>query len=732
MKYIEHYTEPGDIVFDGFCGSGMTGVAAQLLDRRAILGDLSPAATFIAYNYNTPVDVAKFEREAKRILREVERECGWMYETVHTDGKTRGRINYTVWSDVFICPYCGGEYVFWEAAVDIVNGKVEDEYLCPYCSASISKRDSQRATITFYDLAIGQNVTRVKRIPVIINYTVGKKRFQKKPDQSDLDLIQKIEESTIPYWYPTNPMLNKGEKWGDTWRAGCHLGITHVHHFFTKRNLWVLAAFNSKAIKFKSLIISVLLGINARASIRNRYMPEYGNRHVGTLSGTLYVPTLFEENNLFGSIKLRLSKIIKILKLNKFVKSKILISTNSLTEMKTLADNTIDYIFTDPPFGDNLMYSELNFLWEAWLQVITNNNKEAIINDSQNKSLNEYKELMTECFKECYRVLKPNHWITVEFHNSKASVWNAIQDALAKAGFVIAQVAVIDKQKGTTKQLSYAGTVKNDLVINAYKPKIRFVELFLKRTGEGLERDFVSEHLEHLPVAPNIGRTEQMLYSKMLAHYVQRGYEIRLSARQFYTLLKDNFKLIDGYWFTDWQVLKYEEWKKKQGLAGLKEIKTGQQVLLVGDERSALVWLYNFLEIPQTYSDIYTAYSKAITVSDDAIPELRELLDHNFIFEDKCYRRPKDGREKETVEVQRERDLARTFERLLAEAGSGGKKLKGVRQEAVIFGFTKAYQEKRYHNILTVAKKLDKNILEANSELNDFVEIARLKTGEEF
>ena len=137
MRYILHYTEPGDIVFDGFCGTGMTGVAAQLcgdrktveslgyrvlpdgnvLDeddkpfsrlgaRRAILNDLSPAATLIAHNYNTPVDVEAFQREARHILKEVEEECGWMYETVHADGRTKGRINYTVWSDVFVCPEC--------------------------------------------------------------------------------------------------------------------------------------------------------------------------------------------------------------------------------------------------------------------------------------------------------------------------------------------------------------------------------------------------------------------------------------------------------------------------------------------------------------------------------------------------------------------------------------------------------------------------------------------------
>jgi len=105
MKFIEHYTDEEDIVFDGFCGTGMTGVAAQLLNRKAIISDLSPVATFIAYNYNTSVDVNEFEREAKRILAEVEKECGWMYETLHIDG-TKGKINYTVWSDVFICPYC--------------------------------------------------------------------------------------------------------------------------------------------------------------------------------------------------------------------------------------------------------------------------------------------------------------------------------------------------------------------------------------------------------------------------------------------------------------------------------------------------------------------------------------------------------------------------------------------------------------------------------------------------
>jgi predicted RNA-binding Zn-ribbon protein involved in translation (DUF1610 family) len=189
-------------MFDGFCGTGMTGVAAQMCGdrdvvmslgyqvkpdgsilqedvgedgrkswrpfsklgvRRSVLNDLSPAATFIAYNYNTPVDVAAFENEAKHILEEVEEECGWMYETLHTDGKTKGRINYTVWSDVFVCPNCAGEVLYWETALDRDAGKILDEFPCPQCSAQLTKRNMERAWTTKFDTSLKETVRQAKR-----------------------------------------------------------------------------------------------------------------------------------------------------------------------------------------------------------------------------------------------------------------------------------------------------------------------------------------------------------------------------------------------------------------------------------------------------------------------------------------------------------------------------------------------------------------------------------------
>lgn len=724
-KFIKHYTKEGDIVFDGFCGSGMTGVAAQLLNRRALLVDLCPAATFIAYNYNNSVDAEEFEQEATRILEEVEEECGWMYETLHTDGETKGRINYTVWSDVFICPYCQNEYVFWQAAVDQKRGKVLAEYKCPECKAKITKRECERAEITFFDQAIGQEVRQAKQVPVMINYSVGKKRFEKEPDQFDLDLIQKIEDSTIPYWFPTNA-LPEGHNTKQPKRSH---GVTHVHHFYTKRNLWVLSrlfdrhgeSFFSAGIKF------VFQSSILRSTKTNRFR----FKGTGGLSGTLYIPSLIFERNVLSLVGNKLRDVVKMMETLNHSNFNAMIGTQSnSTPSAKESCNYVDYIFTDPPFGSNLMYSELNFLWEAWLKVFTNNQKEAIVNSTQNKGLDEYKALMTACFKEMYRILKPNRWITVVFHNSKASVWNAIQDAITKAGFVIAQVTVMDKKQGSFKQVTSAGAVKNDLIINAYKPKQEFSDRFLKNAGQGMEQDFIAEHLSRLPAEPNVERTEQMLYSKLLAQYVQRGYIVRYSARQFHRLLDEYFKEVDGYWFTREQLPQYEEWKMASGLESIEEIKTGQRVF-VTDEKTALTWLYQFLDKPRSFSDIYTAYHQAVALIEDEIPELRDLLDSNFIYEDKLYRRPHTKDEQEAVEARRERELERAFDVLLAEAQSSSRRLRNVRKEALKHGFTKAYQEQRFADILTVAKKLSRKILEENGEINDFVEIAHIKLGED-
>ncbi|MDM8557038.1 DNA methyltransferase [Desulfococcaceae bacterium HSG7] len=741
MKYIEHYTDEGDIVLDGFCGTGMTGVAAQLLNRKAILSDLSPIAAFIAYNYNNPVDVDEFEREAKRILKEVEEECGWMYETRHVETnedipqglkkikekyqETKGKINYTVWSDVFICPYCNEEFVFWEAAIDKEAGKVLKEFQCPHCSADIKKTDCKRATITFFDEAIRQEITQAKQVPVLIKYIWNKKRYEKKPDKADIELIQKIDDSDIPYWFPVNKMMDIGHKWGDTWRSGIHFGITHVHHFYTKRNLWILASLYRKSSNPISKAIIVFQSISETLCSKiTRY--NLGNRGNGPVSGTLYIPSLIAESNCFKLFNRKLSDFKKAFKLITHIKPSF-ISCSSCSNLPTLSNNTTDYIFTDPPFGDNIMYSELNFIWESWLKVFTNNTSEAIINKTQNKTLSEYHQLMLAAFKEYYRVLKPKRWITVVFHNSKSSVWNSIQEAMTKAGFIIARVTVLDKKQGSFKQVTAAGAVKNDLIISAYKPKTSFSEQFLKSAGANLEIEFVRQFLENLPIRPAVERTEKMLYSKMLASYVQHGYEVRYDSKSFYIMLNEYFTEIDGYWFNSDQLENYDEFKKQMKLEGIDEIKHGQYTLFIADEKSALIWLHQFLDEPKTFSDVHAAFNKLSNISDDAVPELRQLLEDNFVSAKGTFRRPETETEKTAISEKREKALIKEFESLLVEAQTSKKKIKIVRKEALSFGFETCYKQNRFSDILLITKRLNKKIIENNAELSEFVEIAQIK-----
>jgi hypothetical protein len=88
-------------------------------------------------------------------------------------------------------------------------------------------------------------------------------------------------------------------------------------------------------------------------------------------------------------------------------------------------------------------------------------------------------------------------------------------------------------------------------------------------------------------------------------------------------------------------------------------------------------------------------------------------------------------KEKEKIEAQREKDLARAFENILSQARTGTKRIKSVRKEALLYGFEKAYREKRFEDILTVGKKLDREIINTSGEINDFIEIALVKTGKD-
>lgn len=750
MRYILHYTQPGDIVLDGFAGTGMTGVAAQMCGkcdidlknkienefenleykkpvwgaRHAVLGDLSPVASFIAYNYNTPVNAKRFELEAKKILAEVEKECGWMYETRHADGSI-GKINYVVWSDVFICPDCGGEIVFYDAAVDKKTGKVKKEFACNNCGAIHTKKELSRMLTSSYDKRLNKSIQTAKTVPVLIQYfDQNGKKYNKELDNEDFELINKIESMEIPYWFPINELPNGF----NTNQPKQSHKYERVYQFYTKRNLIILSAIKSKCklpiehLMFNSQLINI--------SNLNRYRPEVSFPY-NPLNGTLYIGSQIAESNVFIAYRNKIKRLVEAIDL---LSNKNVISITS-AENTSLKDNSIDYIFTDPPFGANINYSELNFIQEAWLKVKTNNKEEAIENDSQHKGLLEYQNIMQKCFAEFYRVLKPGHWITIEFSNTAASVWNSIQLGLNRVGFVIANVSSLDKQQGSFKAVTTPTAVKQDLVISCYKPSETFTTQFMIQDSRANTWSFVSEHLEHLPIpsvkdertTSVIERSPKVLYDRLITYFFMRGLPVPLDAADFQEGLRNRCIQEDGMIFTSAQLNQYHELKKKHNITDQPSL----FVSIIESENDAIQWIKEKLEAgPLKYQDIQPDYRKAYTINrkGEVEVELKDVLEENFIQEaDGSWRIP-DMNEQKDRDALRTKALLKIWEDYCSQVESGKvKKLKDVRLEAVKAGFKDCYQKKDFKRIVTIGDKIPENLLTEDETLLNYYDIASSK-----
>lgn len=801
MPCILHYTEPGDIVLDGFSGSGMTGVAAQLCGqpesefkanleaewkkagyptpkwgtRRAILIDLSPVANFIAYNLNMDVSAREFKKAADAFFKKIEAELGWMYETLHTDGRRKGRINYVVWSEVFTCPNCAVDMVFMDQAYEPKTGKFASEFECPHCRAALNTRSCEHKFTSYFDRDIGETVRKVTFVPVEIEYTLpgDKTKYRKKPDEHDLALIHRLANEQPKDRFPT-AKLPIGKM-----RDSNHLserGISHYHQFYLPRALHALSTMWRIAGEWPDVRVRGFLKFMVEQcfwglTLMNRYQSiqfgKIGGSQVNRFQpGVFYIPQASTETSpwyiLDGKYK-RLQKMLTVRQLPTY--RQVAISTASSLQ-SPIPDKSVDYIYTDPPFGDAIKYGDLNLLIEAWHNLFSRLGNEVLWDELKQKTLSVYSDLMRRAFTEYYRILKPGRWMTVVFHNSKNLVWTAIQEAIGNAGFVVADVRTLDREQGSFNQVTAAGAVKQDLIISCYKPTGELEARFTLEAGteEGVW-DFVRSHLKQLPVFVSkddqaeliAERQNYLLFDRMVAFHVQRGISVPISAAEFYAGLDQRFSERDGMYFLPEQVAEYD--RKRMTVREVLQID-----LFVTDEASALQWLkQQLLKKPQTFQELHPQFLREIGgwQKHEKPLELKELLEQNFLSYDgngevpnqihsylssnfrELRNLPKDDEhlrakakdrwyvpdpnKASDLEKLREKSLLKEFEEYRE---SSQKRLKVFRLEAVRAGFKKAWQERDYATIIAVANKIPENVLQEDPKLLMWYDQAMTRLGD--
>jgi 16S rRNA G966 N2-methylase RsmD len=785
QAFAAHYLDgrPG-VFLDCFCGIGMSGVGLNLYqkddceDVAIIQCDLSTIASFVAHNYNSRVDSDELEKVLNSIADQLEmriekfyatRNVGWLASGKQPDvfdqnnrdkSDGDGTIQYVLLAEELTCPNCGALNLLWRKdCIDIENGKVKDFFPCCSCGSQITKRDCSRIWETHPDPCVQESVWRIfRQRPVLILYEYAGRKYCKYPDADDIVHLKEHWNSR----FGNIPIVKIPD--GDKTRELISGNTDFFHQCYYPATLEALnelqdivAGYSSHRLyrRIKYALSPMYSSLTRMAVLHvSHFFKGGGGPFISNISGFLHFPSISFIRNPVSTLRLRIKSIVnsEAARTETWGKSTVT-SCQSATDIRQIPDSVVDYVFVDPPFGQNLMYSELNFFWESALGVRTNSIPEAIINRTQHKDLRDYQNMMTEAFREINRVLKPGRWLTVEFHNSKNAVWIAIQEAIELSGFIVADVRILDKKLGSYNQNVSTGAPKSDLIISAYKPNGGLEDRFKLTAGteEGVW-DFVRTHLKQLPVFVSkdgqaeiiAERQNYLLFDRMVAFHVQRGVTVPSSVAEFYASLEQRFPPRDSMYFLPDQTAEYD--KKRMTVKEVLQLQ-----LFVSDEASAIQWLKQQLtKKPQTFQDIHPQFLKEIGgwQKHEKALELSELLAQNFLRYDgkgevpsqihsylssnfkelrnlakddsalkakgKDRRYVPDPNKAGDLEKLRERALMREFEEYRE---SKQKRLKVFRLEAVRTGFKKAWQERDYATIIAVARKIPDKILQEDPKL---------------
>lgn len=545
--FIATHTQPGDVVLDTFSGSGTTGLATLLCDkptdqmkamakdagltpkwgpRVSHLYEIGTLGSFVSETLCSKIDPELFIKEARAFISKARSKLDWLYSAESPDGEA-GQIRFVVWSDVIACPNCRAESSYWDAAIGRNPLRLKEANVCESCGRTSRLSEWRHCTVTQSD-AFGRRVETRRRVPVCLHGQSGKRKWTRSISQADRALLKKIEKIEMPETAPDVKL-----RWGDLHRSGYHQGFTHLHHFYTKRNFYVISELLNLVSDFPLAVQPALrllvLSYNASHSTLMTRLVFKKNQNdlvlTGAQSGVLYVSNTPVEKNILDGIARKAETHRDAYCLVHGSRSRVVVHKRS-SESVDLRKGSVDYVFTDPPFGAYIPYSEVNQINELWIGESTDTSSEIIMSKAQGKNVDRYSAMMGQVFSSINRVLKPEGCATVVFHSAHADVWRALTYAYMSAGFRVSRASFIDKIQSSFKQTVSTISVKGDPVLLLERAKK------LKKTSRA-KSHVLSFLVQHAGKNLSGNRDSRHLYSKYLGECLASGATDVLSAEDF-------------------------------------------------------------------------------------------------------------------------------------------------------------------------------------------------------
>jgi len=529
QPFIKAYSLPGDMIVDPFAGSGMTGVAAAMLGRKAQLFDISVLGQHIGRNFVNLVDPECFMKHAQEVLDATKSDLGDIYAVKCARCGRDGTIAKAVWSIVVECSSCKNPVNYYRSME--VAGWRKSDMKCNHCQAAVSSRNR-----------------RIGEEPVLDSITCqcSSNQLDQSPTYNPLNIdLEKIDYPRVEI--TPDRQMYKASALGKS-------GMTAIASYYSNRNLAVLATLRRHIGKvqddeMRNKLLFAFTACLTRASKRYQWSKQ---RPLNAANANYYVAAVFYEWNVYELFQ---RKLRAVLKSDAYVRDSRRIhvqqSVITLPEVSyevgsadsiALDSNSVDYIFTDPPFGSNLFYADMALFQEAWLDGFTDVEQEAVIDRSRGgkRTAERYESMLTNALRECNRILRPGGRVSMVFGNSSGSVWGLIQRSIARAGLMIEpdKLVVLNKGQRSVKGLAsgFEDVATLDLIITMCESNGEVPSRLI-----AVDREIVAKRIRELA---NIGpATPSHLYLELLRTGIREGWELdRLDLRDVTSAL-----LVDGW-----------------------------------------------------------------------------------------------------------------------------------------------------------------------------------------